>query len=73
MDENILVTLADNLRAYRAIARLSREEVAKRTGLSVGAIQVWENGESAMSVNALCTIADLYGVSTDKLLGRAAE
>lgn len=65
--------VADNLRAHRAIARLSQQEVAERIGRSAAAIKSWENGETAMGIDTLNALADLYGVSADALLGRTKK
>ena len=68
--KNIKQIVADNLRAHRAVARLSQQEVADRTGNSLASIKAWENGENAMNIVALNDLADFYGVSTDSLMGR---
>lgn len=65
--------VAENLRAHRAIARLSQQEVAERIGKSVAAVKAWEEGTSAMSIEALYALADLYGVSADSLMGRVPK
>ena len=71
--KSIKETVADNLRAHRAIARLSQQDVADKIGKSVAAIKAWEDGTSAMSIEALNDLADLYGVSADDILGRVPK
>ena len=68
--KNVKQIVADNLRAHRAIARLSQQEVAETIGKSVASVKAWEEGTSAMSIEALNDLADLYGVSADALMGR---
>ena len=68
--EDIKQVVAANLRAHRAVARLSQQEVAEKIGKSVASIKAWEDGASAMSIEALYDLADLYGVPADDLLGR---
>jgi len=68
--KNVKQIVADNLRAHRAIARLSQQEVAEMTGKSLASIKSWENGDNAMNIEALDALADLYGVSADALMGR---
>lgn len=68
--KDIKKIVAENLRAHRAIARLSQQEVADKIGKSVASVKAWEEGENAMSIEALYDLADLYGVSTDALMGR---
>ena len=65
--------VAENLRAHRAIARLSQHEVADRINKSVASIKAWEEGSSAMSIEALYDLANLYGVSADDLMGRVSK
>ncbi len=45
-------------------------QVRQALGVSSQAINQWKLGESRPSLENLCKIADMYGVSTDYLLGR---
>lgn len=61
--------MADNLRAYRAKARLSQDEVATVVGCNRMTIGNYENGKQVPQIDAICKLADLYGVSLDELAG----
>jgi transcriptional regulator with XRE-family HTH domain len=60
------------LRELREFNKYTQAEVAERLGVSRVAYGLHERGERQMSYEALSTIADLYKVSTDYLLGREA-
>lgn len=68
--ECIEQSIAANLRAHRAVARLSQQEVADRIGVSRATVRAWENGKNLVSVDSLIALADLYGVRVDDLIGR---
>lgn len=68
MEQNIAVP--QRLQALREKKRLSRRALAELCGLSKNMISLYERGEKAPSVDALISLADYFGVSTDYLLGR---
>ena len=55
----------------RLIKKLSLSEAAQKLGISTTALNSWENGKKTPSVERVENMADLYGVSTDFLLGRS--
>lgn len=68
MEQNI--AFPQRLQALREKKRLSRRTLAELCGLSKNMISLYERGEKAPSVDALISLADYFGVSTDYLLGR---
>lgn len=54
----------------RMKAGLSQKEAAMNLGVSVQTISYWEAEKKLPTADKLCGIADLYGVTTDELLGR---
>ncbi|MGN1026267.1 MAG: helix-turn-helix domain-containing protein, partial [Faecousia sp.] len=48
----------------------SAAEAAEKLGVSQPTISAWEAGRKTPSIEALENMADLYGVTTDYLLGR---
>lgn len=68
MEQNI--AFPQRLQALREKKRLSRRALAELCGLSKNMISLYERGEKAPSVDALISLADYFGVSTDYLLGR---
>ena len=68
MEQNI--AFPQRLQALREKKRLSRRALAELCGFSKNMISLYERGEKAPSVDALISLADYFGVSTDYLLGR---
>ena len=59
----------NNFRKARNITGLTQEEVAGKLGVTRPAYIRYEQGERECSFATLCKLADIYGVSTDYLLG----
>lgn len=59
-----------NLRDARQVAGLTQKEAADMLGVSLSAYKNYEQGNREPNNNLLCKIADLFGVTTDYLLGR---
>lgn len=55
----------------RLMKKMSLYEAAQKLGISTTALNSWENGKKTPSVERVENMADLYGVSTDFLLGRS--
>lgn len=62
--------MAKRLKAARAASELSQETVAAACGVSRSAVAQWEReGGTKPRVETLITLADLYGQSSDYLIG----
>ena len=59
----------NNFRKARSNTGLTQEEVAGKLGITRPAYVHYEKGERECSFATLCKLADIYGVSTDYLLG----
>ncbi len=55
----------------RLNAGYTTAELAKRVGVSQPAVTKWDTGASVPNAETLLKLADLYGVTTDYLLGRS--
>ncbi|MBR6506143.1 MAG: helix-turn-helix transcriptional regulator [Clostridia bacterium] len=64
--------LGNKLYELRKQAGLSQEAFAEKLGVSRQAVSKWECGASLPDTDNLITIADLYNVSLDELIGRSA-
>ncbi len=62
-------TLANKLYELRKTAGFSQEELAEKLQVSRQAISKWERGEALPDTDNLISIAKLYGVSLDELIG----
>lgn len=49
---------------------ISQKQVSEATGLTYGHIRKLSTGEHMPSIEVLIKLADIYKVSTDKVLGR---
>ena len=63
----------NNLKYYRKKANKTQTEVASFLGVTQTAYGNYELGKRQMTPAALSSLADLYGVTVDDLLGRTGE
>ena len=67
---NIKLTLGERLKDLRVEHHLKLEALAEQTGLSKSALSKYESDDVAdISIYAVTTLAEFYGVTTDYLLG----
>lgn len=64
--------LGNKLYELRKQAGLSQEAFAEKLGVSRQAVSKWECGASMPDTDNLITIANLYNISLDELIGRSA-
>lgn len=62
--------IAGRLRARRAEAKLTQEQVGEACGMDKTSIGKYENGIACMDYETAWDMANLYGVSLDDLGGR---
>lgn len=60
----------ERLARLRKDAKLTQEQVSERCGVSAQAVSKWENGSTYPDILLLKTLADLFQISCDELLGR---
>ncbi|WP_051533400.1 helix-turn-helix domain-containing protein [Anaerovibrio sp. RM50] len=63
------MSIGARLKSAREKCRLMQKDVSERTGIGYRNISHWENDRTQPSPSDLRTLADLYGVSTDWILG----
>lgn len=63
----------DRLSAAREAAEITKAELARRSGLSVAAIQGYETGRRTPNAEQLAKVAAALGCSADYLLGLVTE
>ena len=64
-----IMTMAENIKAYRNNKGLNQYEFAEKLGISPQAISKWECGQSCPSIENLCMISEIFGISIDTLKG----
>lgn len=62
--------LHEQIRRLRTAQGITQVELAHRLGVSKQSVSNWENNNIQPSIELLERLADLFGVSTDCLLGR---
>lgn len=67
--ENLNFIIAKNLVYLRKKNKMTQAELADKLNYTDKAVSKWEKGESIPSVEVLCKIAKLYGVSLDYIVG----
>lgn len=65
--------VGQRIQTCRERLRLSKTELASRSGLTVSAISQFESGDRDPSLESLVKLADAFGVATDYLVGRENE
>lgn len=63
-------SIADGIRAYRARADMTQDELAASIGSNPSTIGSWESGKSVPSSEMAWKLADTFGVPIDTLVGR---
>jgi transcriptional regulator with XRE-family HTH domain len=61
--------MAEKIRALRLQKGFTQTEIAKRLNITKNSVNVWETGACAPSLINLARLAQIFGVSTDYLLG----
>lgn len=63
------IKLAENIKKFRKEHSFTQEQLAEILGVTVGAVYKWEAGLSMPEIRLLMTLADIFEVSVDVLLG----
>ena len=67
MDNN---TIGRNLRRLRKTNRLTQEQLAKKLNITRQTLSNHETGKRLPDIYGLITVADIFGVSVDEIIGR---
>ncbi len=62
-------TLGKRIVQNRKRLKLTQEQLAERLGVTAQAVSKWENDQSCPDITMLPKLAELFGTSTDELLG----
>ena len=65
-------TLGKRIVYYRKQLGLTQEQLAEKLGVTAQAVSKWENDQSCPDITTLPQLAEIFGVTTDALLGREA-
>ncbi|MCL2229401.1 MAG: helix-turn-helix domain-containing protein [Firmicutes bacterium] len=62
-------TFAERLKELRTECNLSHAQLAKQTGISAGAIGLWELNRREAKIDAVITLAKFFNVSVGYMVG----
>lgn len=65
-------TLGKRIMTNRKRLGLTQDRLAELLGVTAQAVSKWENDQSCPDITMLPRLAEIFGISTDALLGRAA-
>ena len=63
-------TLGNRISENRKRLGLTQDALAEKLGVTAQAVSKWENDQSCPDITTLPKLADIFGISTDALLGR---
>lgn len=61
-----------NIEAERARAGMTKANMANAIGVTADTLKNWQNNRTEIPASKIVALADLFGVTTDYLLGRVA-
>lgn len=61
------------IKRLRKESEMTQEKLAEKLNISTEAVSKWERGDSSPDIDNLTMLADIFGTSTDYLLGRSVE
>lgn len=62
-----------NIASERVKKGMTQAELAERLHVSIATVKSWEQSRYEPKSGAICKMADLFGCTTDYLLGRTEE
>ena len=64
-------TLGKRIALNRKAMKLTQDQLAEKLGVTAQAVSKWENDQSCPDITMLPLLAEIFGITTDELLGRA--
>lgn len=71
--EQTTQTMGKRIAAHRKRLGLTQDQLAEQLGVSPQAVSKWENDISCPDISTLPRLAEIFGISTDELLGVAPK
>ena len=62
-------TLGKRISFWRKQLKLTQDQLAEQLGVTAQAVSKWENDQSCPDINMLPKLGQIFGISTDELLG----
>ena len=64
------MTLSERIKEMRKTCGYSQQQIARKLHITQGAISQWEQGLTSPAADQLISLADIFGITVDELLGR---
>ncbi|MDY6368089.1 MAG: helix-turn-helix domain-containing protein, partial [Clostridia bacterium] len=61
--------ISENIKKLRSDKMLTQKELADKLHVTAQAVSRWENGEVEPSVGTISALAEIFGVTTDEIIG----
>ena len=61
--------ISENIKALRNKQGLTQKELAEKLHVTAQAVSRWENGEVEPSIGTISLMAEIFGITTDELIG----
>lgn len=65
-------TLGKRIAEHRKRMKLTQDQLAEKLGITAQAVSKWENDQSCPDITMLPRLAEIFGITTDELLGMEA-
>ena len=62
-------TMGKRIAGNRRRLGLTQEQLAEKLGVTAQAVSKWENDQSCPDISMLPSLAEIFGVTTDEMLG----
>ncbi len=66
-------TIGKRIAANRKRLGMTQDQLAERLGVTAQAVSKWENDQSCPDIATLPRLAEIFGISTDELLGHTTQ
>ena len=66
-------SLGKRISQCRKSKGLTQDKLAEQLGVTAQAVSKWENDQSCPDITMLPKLAEIFGITTDELLGRSAD
>ena len=63
-------SLGERIAHYRKKVQLTQEQLAEKCSVTAQAVSKWENDITSPDITLIPTLAELFGITCDELLGR---
>lgn len=67
------MSIGERIKVYRKEKNLTQGQLAELIGVSTQAVSKWETGAGMPDISQIVPLANVLGISTDKILGNIGK